>query len=111
MNEPTPKKPSEEKLPTDFIAPYIENGKPKMTTWLPMQWGDMNTDQKDMANWYLKHRGSYSAQMEVGWHIIATYWIANNGITIKEADGILAYWTTYVDPCKPESIGVQIYHG
>jgi hypothetical protein len=109
----TPNSPILEKLPHDFVKAYIENGQAKMTTWLPMPWSEMDGHQKDMANWYVKHKATYSAQIEVGWHIIATHYLNNGdqGITIKEADKILEYWTKNGDPCNPEPIGVQMFHG
>lgn len=99
-------------LPEEIIKGYIENGQAKTTTWLPMPWNEMSSQQKDIANWYVKHKGSYSSRLQVAWHIIALQYIANNNeISVKEADLILLYWTKEGDPCNPEPIGMQMYHG
>jgi hypothetical protein len=105
--------PSDNKLPHEFVENYIKDGQPKMSRHIPMPWSEMNAHMKDVVNWYVKHHLSYSSQVEVAWHIIATNYIANGdqGITIKEADTILAYWTKEGNTLNPEPIGVQMYHG
>jgi hypothetical protein len=91
-----------EQLPYSYVENYIIDGKPKMNPHLPAPWDDLSSDQQSVAHWYIKNKTGASCKMVVAWHIIASNYIKNGGITINEADAIIAFWSIDGDPCSPQ---------